>query len=114
MRYLYARNDREKIAAWSSDLIRVLHVFNVRYTASVWPLLTLRFQTELAVNTRAAVSEIHDDVVNTNTIVSELKHNLANTQIMVSDIHRTVVKGQEGGDSNNLLVNGTPTASTTE
>jgi len=113
LRYLYARNDKEKIAAWSSDLIRVLHVFNVRYIASIRPLLTLRFQTELTVNTRVAVSEIHHDVVNTNTIVSELEHNLASTHIMVSDIHRTVVTGQEGGDGNNLLVSDTRTASTT-
>ena len=114
LRYLYARNDREKIAAWSSDLIRVLHVFNVRYTASVWSLLTFRFQTELTVNTRAAVSEIHHDVVNTHTIVSELEHNLASTQVMVSDIHRTVVKGPEGGDGNNPLVSDKGTTSTTE
>ena len=113
-RHLHAKNDKEKIAAWRSDLIRILHVFNVRYIASVWLLLTLHFQTELTINTHVAVSEIHHDVVNTRTIVSELGHNVTSTQIMVSDIHRTMVKGQEGGDDNDLLVSGTRAEPTTE
>ena len=29
-RHLHAKNDKEKIAAWRLDLIRILHVFNVR------------------------------------------------------------------------------------
>ena len=107
LRHLHAKNDKEKITAWRLDLIRILHVFNVRYIASVWLLLTPNFQTELTINTHVTVSEIHHDVVNTHTIVSELEHNVTSTQIMVSDIHRTVVKGQEGGGASNLLVSGT-------
>jgi len=113
LRHLHAKNDKEKIAAWRLDLIRILHVFNVRYIASVWLLLTPHFQTELTINTHVTVSEIHHDVVNTHTIVSELEHNVTSTHIMISDIHRTMVKGQEGGNGSNLLVSGTRAEPTT-
>jgi len=52
----------------------------VRSIVSVWRLLTLPFQTELAINTHVAVSELGRKV---------------------SDIHRTVVKGQETSDGKN-------------
>jgi hypothetical protein len=29
-RFISAKGDKEKIAAWNQDLVRVLHVFNVR------------------------------------------------------------------------------------
>jgi hypothetical protein len=29
-RFILTKNDKEKIAAWKQDLLRVLHVFNVR------------------------------------------------------------------------------------
>jgi len=32
-RYLHAKDDREKIAAWRSDLDKILQVFNVRSVA---------------------------------------------------------------------------------
>ena len=34
-RHLHAKNDKEKITAWRMDLVRILHVFNVRSIASV-------------------------------------------------------------------------------
>ena len=48
-------------------------------------VITLHSQTELAINTHAAVSGTH-------TVVS-------NTYTMVSDMHRTIVHGQEGNDN---------------
>ena len=33
-RFLHAKNDKETIAAWKSDLSRVLQVFNVRSVCS--------------------------------------------------------------------------------
>ena len=42
--------------------------------------------------------------MDTHAIVSELEHNVASAHTMVSDIHRTIVNGQEGGGSRNLLV----------
>ena len=29
-RFILAKGDKEKIAAWKQDLVRILHVFNVR------------------------------------------------------------------------------------
>ena len=106
-RHLHAKNDKEKIAAWRSDLGRILQVFNVRSIVSARRLLTVDSQTELAINTHVAVSE-------TRVIVSGLEHNATSTHIMVSDIHRTVVKGQEVNDSKNMLVGDTRTLSITE
>ena len=91
--HLHAKNDKEKIAAWSSDLVRILQVFNVRSIISVRILPTWHYQTELAINTHVAVFD---------------------TRIMVSEIHRTVVKGQEGSDGKSLSVSGTRTLSIPE
>ena len=96
-RHLQAKNDKDKIAAWRSDLNRILHVFNVRSIASVGQLLTRRSQTELLVNTHVAVSEIYQGVANTHAVVSGLEHS-------VRDIHRTIVGGQGGNGNNESLV----------
>ena len=105
LQYLYAKNDKEKIAAWKLDLNRILQVFNVRFIITVWRLLTLDSQTELAINTHVAVSGTH-------AIVSGLEHNAMSTHIMVSDIHHTVVQGQGGNGSRSLLVSDTRSLST--
>ena len=90
-RHLHAKNDKERIAAWRSDLTRILQVFTVRSAVSVWLSLTLRSQTELAINTHVAVSDTHTVVSGTHAVVS-------NTYTMVSDIHRTIIRGQGGND----------------
>ena len=92
-RHLHAKNDKERIAAWNSDLTRILDVFNVCSTASVRLLLTLDSQTELAISTHVTVS---------------------NTHVMVSNIHRTIMQGQEGSGGKNLLVSNTRTLAVTE
>jgi len=109
-RYLNAKHDKEKIAAWKLDLNRILHVFNVRSIIFVWRLLTRDPQTELAIIGHVAVSEIHATVSETHAtasethaIVSQLENNATNTQIMVSEIHRTVVKDQKVNDSTRTL-----------
>ena len=96
-RHLHARNDKEKIVTWRLDFVRILHIFNVRLTVSVWLLPTPHSQTELAVNTHVIVSDTH-------TAVSELGQNVANVQTMISDIHRTAAKDQKGSSSQNLPV----------
>jgi hypothetical protein len=35
-RILHSKNDKDKIAAWRYDLVRVLHVFNVRSIGCTW------------------------------------------------------------------------------
>ena len=89
-RLLHARNDKETITAWKSDLNRILHVFNVSPVISVRLMLTTQFQTELTVN-------IH-------VIVSDVRHGVANTHTMVSDIHRNMVRCQEGTEDQRRLV----------
>jgi len=81
-RHLHVKNDKEKITTWRLDLDRILQVFNVRSVVTIWRLLTLDSQTELAINTNVIVSETH---------------------VMVSKIHRTIVEGQGGS----LLVSDT-------
>ena len=79
------------VAAWQSDLDRILQVFKVRSTLpSPLTELTIDFQTELAV---------HTDVT-----VTETRHDVAYTREVVSDIHRAVVKVQEGIDARNQTV----------
>ena len=62
-RLLHAKSDSDTLAAWRSDLNRILHVFNVRSTTYSPTILTVHFQTELAINTHAAVSDIHRTIV---------------------------------------------------
>ena len=92
-RHFHAKNDKDKIAAWRLDLNRILQIFNVRPIASVWPLLTVHFQAELAINTHVTVS------------------NIDNT---VSDIHRTITNGQGGSGGGNRSVSDTGALSVTE
>ena len=35
-RVFHAKVDKDKIATWRNDLVRVLHVFNVRSVGFVW------------------------------------------------------------------------------
>ena len=90
-RYFHAKNDREKITTWRSDLNKILHIFNVRSIDYTWMSLTVHFQTELAINTHVTVSEIGQDVANTRTVVSDIHRGVANTQVIVSELRNDVV-----------------------
>jgi hypothetical protein len=103
-RLLHAKNDKETIATWKSDLSKILLVFNVRSVIVVWLLLTVRSQTELAINTYVTVSDIRDDVATTHTIVSNVQNGVTSTHTMVSDIHHIMTKNQGGANGNNLPV----------
>ena len=118
-RIFNAKNDKGTVAAWRSDLDRILHVFEVRTTGHSLPtLLKVRLQTELALHTNAAVSDVHEVVANTqgvvaNThgVVANIREAVANTHEVVanaseliSDIHRTILKDQEGVGSRNQIV----------
>jgi len=58
-RRFYAKNDKETIATWRSDLNSILLVFNVRSVAPTRLSLIVPFQTELVINTHMTVSDIH-------------------------------------------------------
>jgi prophage DNA circulation protein len=68
------------------------------------PSLTVGFQTELAINTCAAVSDIRHDVANTHSIVSDVHHDVANTHNIVSGTHN-VVSGTHNivSDTHNIV-----------
>ena len=89
-RLFHAKNDKETIAAWKSDLNRILQVFNVCSATSVWLFLTANFQTELAMITHVTVSDVHHGVVTTHTMVSDLHHNMVKNQEGNIDQRRSV------------------------
>ena len=90
-RLFYAKGDKDTIAAWHSDLDRILQVFKVRSTVpSLLALLTIDFQTEL--------------VIHTHVEVTETRHDVAYIREVVSDIQRAVVKVQEGIEVRNQMV----------
>jgi len=117
-RLVHAKNDKEMIVTWRSDLARVLLIFNVCGIISVWLSLTLHSQTELAISTHTTVSDIHHntvdtlaiasnthhDVLNAHAIISDIQQSVVNTQAIVSNIHQTMVEGQEGANGQKLLV----------
>jgi hypothetical protein len=62
-RFFRAKNDKDTIAGWKSDLTKILLIFNVGSVSVVWISLTVRYQTELALNTHTIVSDIHHIMV---------------------------------------------------
>ncbi|KAF9792146.1 hypothetical protein BJ322DRAFT_16655 [Thelephora terrestris] len=74
-RLFHAKNDKDKIAGWVSDLNKILQIF----------------RTELAIDTNVTASGTHKIVSDTQNVVSK-SHNL------LSDIHQTMVKQQEVSD----------------
>jgi hypothetical protein len=90
-RLFHAKNDKEAVATWKSNLSRILHTFNVRSVGFAWLLLTVHSQTELAINTHVAVVDIRHDVATTQTIVSDVHRDVVNTHATVSDVQRDVV-----------------------
>jgi hypothetical protein len=71
-RFVLSKPDKDKIAAWKQDFMRILHVFNVRAIGSVWHSyanLAAPFQTELAIDTNMTVTD-------TNTMVAGMYRNM--------------------------------------
>ena len=63
-RLLHAKNDKEKIAAWNTDLNRILQIFNVCLLLYMFNYFSLfHLQTELAVTNHVVVSEIHRNML---------------------------------------------------
>ena len=99
------KKDEDVIAAWRSELDRIVHVFEVRSTIhSLSTLLTVHLQIELALHTHVAVSNVHEDVGHIRGGVGVIREDIANTHQLVSDMHRTLLKDQEGVDGMNQMV----------
>ena len=97
-RIFNSKKDRDAIAAWSSGLNKIVHVFEVCSTVRSLPtLLTVHLQTELALHTHVAVSNIREDVV-------DIREDFANALKLISDVHYAMVKDQEGADNRNEMV----------
>ena len=63
------------VAAWRSELGRIIHVFEVRSTVqSLLILLTVYLQTELAIHTHIAVTDIREDVGDIRGGVVDIRH----------------------------------------
>ena len=121
-----AKSNKDTVTAWRADLDRILHVFEVHPTAHPLPtLLTVRLQTELALHTHVAVSDIREDVVDIREVFVDvredvvdiregvvdireggvdIREDVANARELISDVHRAVVKGQEGAGISNQMV----------
>jgi hypothetical protein len=123
VRFILAKGDKEKIAAWKQDLVRVLHIFNVcsigffgAFASSAVPI-----QTELAIDTNIVVTDTHvvvsdtrTVVADTHTMVADAHTTLADTRTMVADIHRNMLTEQEGTSGKTHLVGATCHPPTTE
>ena len=107
-RFILAKSDKDKIAAWNQDLVRILHVFNVRSLFCWEPgNLGVLFQTELVIDTNLRVT-------NTETMVADTKTTVTNTETMVADMHRNMLTGQKAGSGKNNSVGATCYPRTTE
>ena len=89
-RLVRAKNDKDTIGAWKLDLNRILHVFNVCSVIFTWLSLTVPFQTELAVNTHVAVSDVHHDVSGIRQDVSGILRDVSKMQEEISGQSRSV------------------------
>ncbi|KAF9792081.1 hypothetical protein BJ322DRAFT_1215335 [Thelephora terrestris] len=81
-RLFHAKNDKDKIAGWASDLNKILQIFN----------------TELAIDTNVTASNTHNIVSETHNVVSGTQNIVSETQNMVSDLHRAAFKPQGASD----------------
>jgi hypothetical protein len=119
-RSILAGRDNDEIAAWNQDLVRILHVFNVRSTGFIGNAADsiAPFQTELAIDTnirvavtqtmvadtRMTVANSQTMIANTQAAIADAQTTVANTQTMVADIHRNMLAGQKGDSSQNNSV----------
>jgi hypothetical protein len=112
-RSILAKGDKDEIATWNQDLVRILHVFNVRSICSCWEPgnSAAPSQTELAIDTNIRVADTQTRVVDTQMMVSDTRMTVMNTetrvtdtQKMVADIHRNILTGQNGASGKNQSV----------
>ena len=89
-RLYHAKDDKEAIANWRSDLDGILRVFNVCSATPTRPLLTFGFQAELGINERPTVSDTDQDAASKHTTVSNVHRDSPNTEEIIPDVRRGV------------------------
>jgi hypothetical protein len=102
-RFVLSKTDKDKIAGWKQDFMRILQVFNVGAIGSVghsYANSAVPFQTELAIDTNMTVTDTKTVVTDTNT--------------MVADIHRNLLTEREGASGQDRSVGTICYPSTTE
>ncbi|KAF9792102.1 hypothetical protein BJ322DRAFT_1102626 [Thelephora terrestris] len=109
-RLFHAKNDKDKIAGWSSDLNKILQIFNTELaidtnvTASGTHKIVSDTQNvvldtrDVVSDTQDVVSDTRNIVSGTQNIVSETHDVVSETHHFVSDIHRAIVKPQGASD----------------
>jgi hypothetical protein len=113
LRFILAKSDKDQIAAWNQELVRILHVFNVCPIDSIWKPANSAalLQTELAidtnirvVDTQTMVADTRTTVVNTQTLVADTRVAVKNTETMVANMYRNVFTEQKGasGQTNSV------------
>jgi hypothetical protein len=80
-RFVLSKTDKDKIAAWKQDFMRILHVFNVRSIRSVGhsSANSAPFQTELAIDTNMMVADIHRNLLTEQEGASRQKRLVSTT-----------------------------------
>ena len=80
----HAKDDKEAIAAWKSELNRILHVFDVCYFASTSRLLTVRFKAELGMSARTTASGTRKVPVNEPTVAPDICRGRSKSRVVGS------------------------------
>jgi hypothetical protein len=91
IRFLHARNDKDKIAAWKLELDRILQVFNVRSATLTWPSLIVPFQLELGVSILVTVTDIRNDVSRIQEQISGQVHSVSASWIQPIENGRMLI-----------------------
>ena len=92
----HAKNDKEAIATWRSDLNGILLTFNVCSVLSVWLLLTARSQTELAVNTHLVASDIRHELSEFRGEIGGQVRSVSGSQSIYGGMMLTVLRHGQG------------------
>jgi hypothetical protein len=96
-RFILAKGDKEKIASWKQDLVRVLHDFNVRFFDLLGlselrcPLSRLNW-----IDTRTVVTDTQAMIANARIVAAGTQTTVLHTHVLVADMHRKVLTGQDG------------------
>lgn len=78
------------------------------------PVLTLRFQKELAITTNVTASTVCQDIVSTRITASDVRSGVMNTHITVSDNHHSALECPHDTHGQGRVVSATHTMPVTE
>ena len=87
-RGFHAQSDKDAIAAWKQDFLRILQIFNVCSAGpqAFWFLLTVLSQTELHLNVLVGFEDLRQDL-------SAIKNGMLNQHHVVSVVHSSKTRG---------------------